>query len=397
MSCYILLSSFFLSKPSANGICAKNIANELLKNGHRVHVICFQQEDCDPEIFLNGLVIHRIDKPKETTGNVSLNNRIKDLRSCLAPPINNKTVCDYYKTANYIISRENVDCVIAMYFPLESVLAVEKIKKAHQDIKTVIYELDSVVDGISFKDRLRALKARSYERWNIKRYRKVDRIVVMESHKNYWDKTFGMEFGRKVNYADIPTLVNRCSCNIKNHSGDISFIYAGLLDRNYRSPSYLLECVLALKKLLKIRIDFYSKGNCLDLIESTSKQFNCVFSHGYVSEKTLDAAILDADVLVNIGNKYSHSVPSKLITYISYCKPIIHFSPNEDDVCLEYLNKYPQSLIVNENDDVDYNVARIVDFINSLNNAKISFEEIQSVFEKNTPGYSVNILKSLDV
>ena len=107
----------------------------------------------------------------------------------------------------------------------------------------------------------------------------------------------------------------------------------------------------------------------------------------------MDKAIARADILVSIGNSISRSVPSKLITYLSYGKPVIHFSSQKDDVCVQYLDQYPLGLVLNEWESVEENACKLCGFIQKVQTMTVEFSEIANTLWMNTPLYSAELIE----
>ena len=49
-------------------------------------------------------------------------------------------------------------------------------------------------------------------------------------------------------------------------------------------------------------------------------------------------------------------LPSKLLSYIETGMPILHIQKQENDACIEYLNKYELAAVIRENDQVEMSV-----------------------------------------
>ena len=109
----------------------------------------------------------------------------------------------------------------------------------------------------------------------------------------------------------------------------------------------------------------------------------------------LEEAIAKADVLVSVGNRVSRSVPSKLITYISYGKPVVHFSSQKGDVCVQYLEKYPLGLVLREWDNAETNANKLYEFVEKNRGKMVDFSEISNPFLMNTPSYSADLIEDI--
>lgn len=394
MSRIVVLSSIYLGKASTNGLCAQNIVEALTYMGHDVHVICYP----DPEVT-NESNIHSIcyDQLPHKGLFRRLCERLKKVLFLAGS--SPKFFLDYVKVNQYFLklkdieSRNKIDAVVAMFFPLETVEALSLFKKSNKNIKSIIFELDSIFDGIAQGSPFYNLYDRSYKKWLSTVYNTVDDVIVMRSHMDSWEKNFAHSFHSKLHESDIPVLLPTPSITVKRK--DVSFLYAGLLDRKYRSPKYLLSVLSELSKRNNFTFTFYSKGDCENMIATVSKENRNIRQMGYVKKEELEKAFNDAMFLINIGNSISNSVPSKLISYISYKKPIIHFSSQEDDICNFYLKEYPLSLIIRQENSIEESCSQIISFIEKFNNSDYNDLDIEEIFKMNTPKFSASLINSI--
>lgn len=381
--------------PSANGICARNIVSGLKDLGHSVDVICYREKDNQSNKVIDG--VFEIDEKREArTGIIA-----KVIRLCRRIPgiiardasmfLDENLVNSYYEALCELNAVRQVDAVVAMYFPMEGLQAAYLFKNRYPTVKIIDYELDSVGDGIA-NNRRQCYYNRIYECWLKKIYHRIDSIIVMESHKSYWENTFG-DYLEKVKYADIPVLVRKDECSVETLD-NYSMLYSGIIEKQYRSPTYLLETLIHLKEELNFTFTFFSKGDCEEEIESASQKYQGIKRCGFITPEELEEQIYKTDFLVSIGNSISRSLPSKIITYVSYGKPIIHFSSQTNDVCLEYLRRYPACLVVDQNESVENSTKRVCQFLKDYSGVKVSFEEIHQYFEKNDPIYSAKLIQS---
>ena len=110
----------------------------------------------------------------------------------------------------------------------------------------------------------------------------------------------------------------------------------------------------------------------------------------------MEKIILNTDILVSIGNAVSNSLPSKVIDYIAYGKPIIHFSSQKNDVCKNYFDKYPLALVIDESAPVNHACDLIKEFIAENKGKKVSYDTISKIFYRNEPQYSANMIMEND-
>lgn len=394
MSQIVLLSSKYLGKASTNGLCARNIVDALTKMGHEVDVICYE----DTSVFAaqNVYTIKSDEQSPQSLVIRVCNKAVKSLFLLISNPrcfLQQDKVNRYYEELVRIGSRTRIDAVVAMFFPLETAEAISIYKKKHPKVKAIVYELDSILDGIAQGELLSKFLKHIYLKWLSSVYGNVDDIIVMKGHYGFWRKTFGSLYRSKVLVADIPVLLPH-NCQ-RSENLKMSFIYAGLLDKKYRSPKYLLSVLKELGRMIDYSFLFFTKGDCEDMIAEASRVIPGVEQKGYVTQVELDQAICNASILVSLGNSISNSVPSKLISYISYKKPIIHFSSQTNDICSRYLEEYPLSLIIYQNDSPKESCNRIISFFSSIKRVNINSIEIDSLFKMNTPHYSADMINKI--
>lgn len=386
-----VLSTIYLNKPSTNGICAINLVNELKGMGHEIEVVCYEDATCSS----CDIHIHTIKKKQEKIN--SFTRKLYILFCILIGTvrfsIDNTLVENYTRELCLMHKKKSFDAVIAMFFSPESLQAVYEFKKLFPKVKVFAYELDSIGDGISDTKHF-FLIDRIYKKWLKKIYSAIDNIFIMKSHEMYWRKTFGGQFEKKLKVVDLPVLISK-QMPIFASSTQISMLYAGLIEKKYRSPSYLLLVLAELREMVPFRFTFYSKGDCEEEIARAAGHTEGISQKGYVSPEELEQAIFSTDFLVSIGNSVSRSLPSKVITYLSYGKPIIHFSSQKNDVCKEYLEKYPLAYVICDSVPIKEACEKFYDFILESRGKTMASGEIQKLFYHNTPAYSAQVISSL--
>lgn len=394
MSNIVILSTLYLNIPSANGLCARNLAEAFRRNGHKVFVVCYDKDSLVDELDRDCILtvpqpINNIRSPIQKIISTS-----KVILGSVEPLLKENLVNSYYKKICEISKMVNIDAIVAMYFPFESVEAMSRFSSENPKTKTFIYELDSVGDGV-LDFVTKNFHNRAYVNWLREKYRRASSIVVMKSHEKYWINQFGKDFACKMRLADLPIITKQMvNANVVNNS-PIKMIYSGIIEKRYRPADYLLSVLQKLEKKLDYEFSFFSKGDCENDIAQTAKYVKSIKQCGYVTPTELEKITSNADFLISIGNRVSRSVPSKLISYISYGKPIIHFSSQKDDVCKEYLLKYPLALIISQNDSVEQSVKRILKFVSETKGKVISFSNILDLFKENSAEFSCDLLNEL--
>ena len=386
----IVLSTYCFGKASTNGYCARLLAQALRSQGNQVALVGYGEKTTaiDGTTADGEFVLENISESAPATNKMQV---IKNIYQSLCGPVYDKALARRY--ADFVcqlVEKHNYDAVVSMYFPVVCMLAAKKAKDQFPHLKIFNYELDSASDGIVYKSRLSPLQEKANVRWLTKSYTTFDGVLVMKSHQEHVKSLYGDTLGKKLIVTDLPVLENKLS-DKKSDNDKTVFVYAGLLNKSYRSPRVLLD-LFSHNKLEDWQLHFFTKGNCENDIALAAKSDSRIIQHGYVSSEVLDESIKNADVLVSIGNAQSKSVPSKIITYMSGGKPIIHFSLQKEDVCNEYLKKYPAALIINAGEDFDESSQKIRQFIEDAKSKEFSFSDLEEAFPMNLPAYSAKAI-----
>ena len=394
MSNIVILTSIYLDTPSANGICAQNIVSQLRSIGHSVDVICYENSSFPDNGFFD---IHTV-KKSSVISNGFFASIFRKLKLGSKIILGNATammdknlVNSYYHKLEEVDQKKTIDIVIAFFFPVESLEAMYLFKLKHNSVDTISFELDSIGDGIVQSRKVQIVNY-VYSRWLKKIYERIDSIIVMKSHAEYWKREF-VSFVTKMNVADIPVLVPQGEA-LESYER-CTIVYAGLIEKKYRNPSYLLKVLLELKQNLDFDFLFFSKGDCENEITKAATQYTGIRKMGFVKPEVLQTFLAHADFLVSIGNSVSNSVPSKLISYVASGKPIIHFSSQANDICKEYLANYPLGLIIDQSLPSSQACSLLYGFIMKNRGKNLEFDDIKRKFYLNTPEYSAKLIDKI--
>lgn len=415
MNRILILTDIYFPKPLANGICIHQLSLALKDMGYEVHVLCFNTDNELQTDKYEDIYIHRVKARLffrlRSYGEANINklngkfsykiamlmNKFKKLLFLPFYPITSPLfIRRNSKYAEKLYQKYNFDIVISAYNPIESCISGLFLKKKYDNLTWVLYVLDSLTNGVNN----RFLSKRSVDckgwKWEKKFYEHADKILNIKCHENHHMQERYDKYRYKMDTVDIP-LFKKHSININNLNNPydkkcIHFVYAGALSSGLRNPRYLCEVFIKLNEYNTFNLHFYSRGDVEYILEEYQNRTNgAIVRHGYVKHGESLDAIYGADVLISIGNENSEMIPSKTFEYISTGKKIIHFYKSESDSSICYYEKYPLALLINENDSIEFNSNKIMEFLNEPHK-EIDFEEISKIFIANTPEYSANII-----
>lgn len=396
----LVVSSYCFDTPFANGICSNSIAEILSKKGYEVYKVGILNNDENRYKLKPGefAIDYRPTNEPEYKGiRRKIHNGINLLKQCFTSGQDVKKIDAYYSLVSKLEKTYDFDCIISFMFPPEAVTAVTKVKKQYTSLLHIIYELDSLTDGINhYSDHWYGkFICGAKIRWSNYQYRRADMICAMKCHESHIEKIYYKNYKDKFRILDLPLLKDRTYFNSKENDNIIRFLYTGEVSAEYRNPEKFLHLLEMTHNQRNWRIDFFCKGSGEKILKDYSIKDDRLSVHGYVQAKELDMWYSKADFLINIGNSVSKSLPSKLINYISYGKPIIHICTQQDDICVEYLSEYPLALVIRMDESDQDMVDRFSSFVESNIRKRIDFEQLQKTYSKNTAEYSADVIEYL--
>ena len=369
---------------SANGVSCKKVIDECVNRGYDVSCVINDYANEKKEDVIDGAKIYRIKhrlfdrviqwcdrnthKPySEIIRKVAyVVNKLKFIIMSPTWPIVSPLYCyRFYKKAKKLMKSEQFDAVVSVYTPVDALLSGYFIKKKFPEVKYYPYFLDSLSGGYGPKlfseDRTISRGLRIED----KVFEKADKIVLMKSSEEHQMK-YNYKFNDKFVFLDIPMLSEPEQTGDENtKSSTIKFLFVGNLSSSVRNPETLISALenINLKNIYGERLIFTDFINHDDLLEK----------------------IIQADVLINIGNLISTMVPSKIFEYMSYGKPIISTYDIENEPSRKYLEKYPLALLLSGEDSAVENAQKIQEFIELEGRKRVEFKDVEKLFALNTP------------
>lgn len=385
---------------SPNGVCVKQVAEELARSGHSVRVVTFLNNINQPNYEeINSVGIFRVNpgfiekslyKNKNNKIKYNLTLKLSKINGILHafkyPLLSEKQVKFMYRKTLELHKNKQIDYLVCSYHKIVDVLSGIKLKKKYPNIKLILYTLDAISGGWVPKImRSSKIPMNSLKRWERYFFKYIDKMFAMESHRSYYKSNNEYDqYQEKIEYLDIPLLEPIDSK--KNNNPHIKMVYTGSMHKASANPHYLL-------KMLP-RIDntqLYIYGNVsLDIkneIKNNPLYNKRIFLCGRVSHDEIVKIQQDADVLLNFGNGNPNMIPCKIFEYMSTNKKILSFTYSLLDSSLPYIKKYPNGLIIEEDDKlINENIDKVIQFLVE-ETKKISKDDLSTIFEKNTPKY----------
>ena len=225
-------------------------------------------------------------------------------------------------------------------------------------------------------------------------YKKADAIITMPVIYNDIQHLITAETKDKFYPMELPLISDpKVKFNETEKTGKIKCIFSGLIYAGIRDPLYTLKLF---EKLINVeQVELHLVGVTKEELPVEFRESNIV-CYGRVSAAEAQEVMNSADVLVNIGNLMNNQLPSKIFDYISLGKPIVNVCKNRDCPTLPYMEKYPLSLNLFEEEDLlELQIEKLAQFLEESKGKHLEFSEVEKLFETATPKYCAEFIYQL--
>ncbi|MBO5211552.1 MAG: glycosyltransferase [Clostridia bacterium] len=396
----LFVSTAFSFSGSATGILIGHLMNSFKGKGHTVDCLTTKKSLYDPDTTdFNGCnVFHanystRADRnkifPKDYIHAVEkriLKYFIKFTKSIFNPREERALFKQLHK-----INANKYDAIIAVCADHVSINAVLKYKaKVNGGFKTILIQYDPLAENFELQrcGKEKLIKAERFIYDNCDYIFTADYIFKQKSSD--W-------LSNKIVLTELPAIIKREAESFEGNEY-IDCVYAGDFYKGIREPDFMLE-LFSLFKNPKIRLFVLSSGEKQTLQRYADNELkDRLFIIGRVGEKECNNWLNKADILVNIGNKINNQLPSKVLNYMCFGKPVLNLYAIDDCPSLPYFEKYPLSINADMQKPLNAKVvSEIEKSITEFAGKNVSFEEVEKNFIACTPDYVTDsILKKLN-
>lgn len=214
--------------------------------------------------------------------------------------------------------------------------------------------------------------------------------VTTSEAKNEYLKLFPEN---KEKISVIPPILSSEATNIfkssakkhQSNSKKLKLVYIGTLYSGIRHPQKLLNMLEDVRTILDRDFEVHFIGPVNDV--NISKLANSyTYFHGTVTHNSALQFMLDADILINIGNSTRYQLPSKLVEYVCSGKPVLNVISSKNDSSRAFLANYQMSKTVELSVEITNETLReVADFIKfaSTNNFMVNNSDMSKYSVKN--------------
>lgn len=400
---YLVLGHHLYPIPDANGICLMNILNEIQKSGNDVKVIS-QVSEKSNEINDGNTIRFYHHQLLSWSGCKTVFERLRYITRRLItlfnyPRIDESLVKKYVTSSRKVTDNEEIDVILCVCNPIESVEAAVRLKYLYPGKKLVIYNIDTISD-VPFpkieQPIAKYLSKKAYQ-WEKRVFNKADVIVNLNCHKSHFSSNNYKDYYNRMLFQDVPMLINPAPANslVSENRDYLTLIYAGSFYRAMREPSILLHLFSGIS-VPQIKLKIFTSGSYCEIIKNMLVEKSNFQVASYLTPDALNNEIMKSDFLISLGNKESNMFPSKIVSYIAYGKPIIHIFQDELDPVLNYLKPYPEKLLIDNRGDANENRQKISDFL-KVKHSLVDWNTIICLYKESTPLFCAHqVIKCID-
>lgn len=391
----LIVTGSYYPNYSAVGVCAKNIADALIKRGHEVDVLANKTRIEDIPILLDGSSVYyystiEIDKRLTKSGLSLFLYRIQLYIKFVLSKVSIKrdvvTVISSHIAS--LLQKGNVyDYILPMVFPIEGLLgSLHVLNDLHvNQIKVVPVIFDNFVENPS----LHRFKLNR----NCKRQRHLSilesalsqchHIIVMQHQQAYFNN-LNMPSLSRTYFLEHPLLVPPVFNDIPSDA--IELLYAGSFIKGYVESKGLCNM---LRRIVSVRPDikvqFCVMGNDTRRVSQLEKKYpKSICNNGYQSANNVKNFMAECGVFLCVAEKNGVQMSSKIFTYMSYGKPIILIYYNDNDVNLRILKKYPLLCAI-KNTEIQQKIDEVIRFIDNNRGSMLNYLEVLDIYSEASP------------
>ena len=408
----LILANRYNVDSSANGICIKNVANEMVTRGIKVIVISDRFNGEPGDEIINNVEVKKIpvafskaiqksihDKQGFLKYACSVINSMKKAISIIFyPDISPLRSRRLYMYSREIIEKEKINHILCVYRPYDTIKAGLLLKQKYKNkITLTTYHLDVLTSSNNKNGLISSIKKNKGRKAFLKETRTVDKMILPLSEKK--DERFNRG-DLNIAYADFPLFVvqKETKCELPYDDKCISLVYIGSLDKKNRNPIPLVELLEQIIQTRGLKIKVYIWGSIEKELAKELATYKFVGQYGIISNKFVPYAYKKANILINISNSITADmVPSKIFQLFSTGKPIINYVFDENDVSLPYFTEYRHSFNVLKMTRKENTLSELADYISYEKNMNYRIDE--ALFKYATPQYLVDeiVTKNKDI
>lgn len=387
----LIITEKYYPQTGANTVCCENVAEYLKNQGYSVDILAIKQSFDEEVKDINGIRVKKLDTFREVYArkyakkyNVKTWEELPKFIRLYSDFINKikyffsvQTQRRYLDTLNYKkiykeIKRDwgTYDCIISTCAPFSLVVMGKKLRDMGLAKKWITILLDTYVhDAFLGYNPKRLAKRKALAE---KILDGVDGIFALEGVlEGNLQNGYNPEYHKKL--VGIYPITLKEQKNYPSESDKIEMIYTGRFYNKIREPEKMLKILSCFPSEFKLNL--YSTG-CDEEVERLTKTSACQMEIcGQIGHEEVLEQTGKSDILINLGNTIANQMPSKVLEYMGFGKPIVNFYQNPDDMGIKMFNAYPLAFNFNLNDYTEGDIERLIAFCKTNAKKVLSYQD----------------------
>ena len=387
MNILVICETFTKTLPTS--LCLLSVVNEAVKRGNRCRVVSASGVVFDSIVSLEYKNSSELCKEESHNGVFA---RLKTiitpfLRYCTWPEEPFSDLDPFYQAIAKEIDSERPDIVICSVGSLHNICIGSRIKDNYPDIKYVPYFLDSILGGAKLRVMPSVFHNKRAVKYEEKFLKNADSIVMMKYvESKYRSLSHLPSYFSKIKFLDLPLYNPNNTSVVAEHKhfapNTINIFFAGSMPKNIRDPRFVVS---VFQRVKRPDLNLYIAGTSYyqEELDNLAKNDSRVHLLGVIPHEKVLELMNEADILLSIGNNLDCMIPCKIFEYMSTGKPILATYKRETDPSIGYFSIYKNSLLLDENADLEETSKRIASFLKRVKDS--DKQENFDAFYYNTP------------
>lgn len=406
----LFLTDMWKPNPTANSVCVKNIAAVFKEHGWDVYVSAFDGGHIIDDDEEDNIKVEYIRPPKSreiiNKSMFASNSKKRNMLRFMGVLLNRISRLFYLKFYPIVdpifvrrwsemvckqIKANNIDVIVSVNAPLDSIATGNLIKQKNPNIKWVAYYIDG---GSNYGAEQSFLKIKRHLqkkaiKWENEVLKLADKIIIMEGHANYYKTYLNSNNLSKMQVLNVPLFNTQNTIleeNVSTKKRKEIWTYMGTIRTGFYDPSKFFKWFEEYSVKNNAVLNVYGTTNMEKLLKTYSES-NVIKYYGSIPHSQVDAILKESDVLCYFRSERLDSVSGKFFEYLMYRKPIVYFGPF-GDINWKQLDKYPLGIAINQEDG-----STTKDISSVLNsNIKISKEFLIEQYYTSTPEAFLDVI-----
>lgn len=395
----LLLSENVFGHRDANGNCVWNLAAEMARRGHEVHLLsAAKTREQMRQNEAGGIRLHWLYMPWNYLLAESKNSLHKASlilsKACYKLYLSRRRadtqvqhhLLPLWRSAiRRAVREQKFDALIVCFYPIESVLICSQLAASEAAMPPYwVYQVDAYVTYPLYPAQYKAAREAFVQTAFGSAAGVFTTPLLTEPLQRLLpqaESIIPLEFPLMVQPQIAADTVPPFDAQ------EISCVFAGALYKGLRDPDFLLK-LFAASRVPGVRLHLF-------LTNKLSEEQKAEWSAGLEDKLVFHprqplpqmlAVLRKARFLVNLGNAVPNMLPSKLWDYISSGRPILNICQIENCPTRPHLNKYPAALTLCTDWPIQEAAAMMDDFLlRHQKDETVPFEQIQALYPEATP------------